>query len=78
MTFPGMEMFNKNIYSDNYQVFEAVYGMKKKYDDKEESKPVVSDSIFLNMRGYLVFGRFLGIIPVSGIFSSTHESLRFK
>lgn len=78
MTFPGMEMFSKNMYSDNYQVFEAVYGRKKKCDDKEESKPVVRDSIFLSMRGYLIFGRFLGIIPVSGVFSPTHESLRFK
>ncbi len=73
-----MEMFSKNMYSDNYQVFEAVYALNKKYDDKEESKPVVRDSIFLSMRGYLILGRFLGVIPISGVFGSTHESLRFK
>lgn len=81
MAFPisGMEMFSKNVYGGNYQAFEAMYKMKKKTDnDSAERKPESGDNLFENMRGYLILGRFIGVIPLSGVFSSSHASLRFK
>jgi len=77
MAFPVVDFFSKSTYTDNYKAFEAAYGMKKKSDDKE-SKAVMTDTLFLDMRGYLIFGRIIGINPLSGVLGVSHTSLSFK
>lgn len=83
IAFPvsGMELFQKNIYSENIQAFEAMYALKKKTDGdvvtKKETE--IGESLFTEMRGYLIFGRIFGIVPVSGIVHSTnHSTLHYK
>ncbi|CAL8093418.1 unnamed protein product [Orchesella dallaii] len=77
MAFPVVDFFSKNVYTENFKAFEAVYGMKKKPEEKD-GKVAMADNLFLDMRGYLIFGRVIGVIPLSGVFGLSHKSLRFK
>lgn len=36
------------------------------------------DSLFKSIRGYLIFGRIIGLLPYQGIFSKSSKNLKFR
>ena len=84
----GTDNFTKNLYENNYEVYQVAYKLRQRSvksirttseNKSETTENDAGNHLFKNMRGFLIIGRILGILPVSGIFrKSTYTSMNFK
>lgn len=86
MAITGIECFGKEVYPENYRVFEEIYygarkrpGIEKdKHEKTSQHLADLPEDLFSHVKNYLIFGKLLGVIPISGVFSSSHVSLSFR